>query len=381
MSECENSESHRERPSPADGRAGVEDSVVNVPSVDDIREAFERDAALREEVERLRAELAQARLGIPAPESACVVLEREEWEATKAEADRYREMLGQYESYAITVASALADREEVERLDAELAEAEQGHAAWRENYKTVLARCEKAEAELAAAKERIGGLEDVVDSLQSSCTCGCPGADHTSDEDGYYCEDDGHDCCEVSDAAARVFATETARAEKAESELAEERSRTDGLLCRVWSAIGNSALEPLEVWDAVACVREAVVVAEAELADVLTKDRIKTRELNGLVDEVRLLEADLAEAEQGHAAWRENYKTVLARCEKARADRLAGLIREWAEADAEWDRLYDTDAPCTPDDEPCPRCDELTRVNARRDRATAALLSAAKETE
>ena len=60
---------------------------MNVPSVDDIREAFERDAALREENERLRAE-----------------------------ADRYREMLGQYESYAITVASALADREEVERL-------------------------------------------------------------------------------------------------------------------------------------------------------------------------------------------------------------------------------------------------------------------------
>ena len=35
---------------------------MNVPSVDDIREAFERDAALREENGRLRAELAEMTL-------------------------------------------------------------------------------------------------------------------------------------------------------------------------------------------------------------------------------------------------------------------------------------------------------------------------------
>lgn len=50
-----------------------------------------------------------------------------------------------------------------------------------------------------------------------------------------------------------------ARAEDAEA-------RIDEILRHVWRAVGNKALLGLEVWDAVAAVREAVVEAEADNA-------------------------------------------------------------------------------------------------------------------
>ncbi len=79
------------------------------------------------------------------------------------------------------------------------------------------------------------------------------------------CGHTGRPCrCAHLRRAARVDMEE--RAETLAAALAAATERTDTILRRVWDAVGNSALESLEVWDAVAAVREAVATAE-ERAD------------------------------------------------------------------------------------------------------------------
>lgn len=129
----------------------------------------EQAATLRAELETLkhqREKTAEAFAGLSA-----------DYERQRVELERAQEKLNQFESYGITVASALADRDELERVTKERDEArteanmyarhiERRSAGMDPLTKALRERAESAEAQVAALKADLAAAEKAVDDFE-----------------------------------------------------------------------------------------------------------------------------------------------------------------------------------------------------------------------
>ena len=186
---------------------------------------------------------------------------------------------------------------------------------------------------------------------------------------------------------------------KLREESAANLAIAEDIVARVWKAIDNKALESMEVWDAVAAVREAVTVAEEDNDHLQTLcDSVKRfaaaalREENATLREsltVASARAEMAEDSEKaaiahmEAAVREDAKSRaetrewMTREGTAQKERDAALARASHAETEQWARVWDVVKTLGIKDSGCP--DSQIEYYVMKLRAEAAAMTAARD--